>query len=192
MMVLKGGMNNTDAEQELKVSSFPRDLFYTFAKTAGLWRINHADWIRELSPVTKMKSSLSGLVSTTIMKRRSTRKEASFTARFECLVLCLFWQCWPIAPVWTSRAQIPRGGNRGYCRTRGKAVKVTARQATEITQKSTGGCWSYWYYQGWLLGETAMDFIWKTGQATSLDAAKAKKDRNNEWMRTYEDWSNLY
>lgn len=186
MMVLKGGMSNTDAEQELKVSWFPCDVISSFAKTAGILRSNHAYCIRGLSPVTRMKSSLSGLVSTTTTKRRYTKKEASFTARFECPILRLFRQCWPIASVWASRAQVTGRRKGWHGRARGKTVKVTAGQATEITQKSTGGCWSCWYYQRWFLGETALDFIWKTGKATSLDDAKAKRIE-----RTIHEWEDL-
>jgi hypothetical protein len=71
-MVLQGGMNNTDAELELKVfSSYPSQSLCSHILT---------DY-RELCQQTKTKSSSSASESTTIMKRRSIKRVVLSIAR---------------------------------------------------------------------------------------------------------------
>lgn len=72
-MVQRGGMSNTDAEQELKVRRFEE-------------RDCTANVIRALYPRIRMRFFSSGSESTTTMKKKSIRRAVCFTVRSVTLV----------------------------------------------------------------------------------------------------------
>ena len=40
-----------------------------------------------------------------------------------------------------------------------KDVEIAPGQTTQVASEGSGGCWTCWYYQGWFLGEKALDFV---------------------------------